>query len=61
VDDSHVSFIPYVDIATVDKANFARIEKTLELIRSKDGVRRRAKLLKNGAVNDLITALRELA
>ncbi len=59
-DDIHVTFIPYVDVVTVDKANFVKIEKTLDSIRAKNGLRRSANLLKNGAVNELLDALREL-
>lgn len=59
-DDQHLSFLPYVDIATVDGAVHSRISPTLDIIRKKDGFRRLGRILKNGDRDALAAALYEL-
>ena len=61
IDGMHVVFVPYVDIATVDSANFQRIESTHRLLGERRGLRRSGKLFRNRDHKALLDALRGLA
>jgi hypothetical protein len=57
LDGLHVSYIPYVDVATCDRQTFGCISSHLDKI----SVPRKAKLIRNGKLSEVIDAIEALA
>lgn len=58
IDDMHITFLPYVDVATVDAATFQRIDSTRKIVERVGGLRRGAVMVRNGARDELLRAVR---
>jgi hypothetical protein len=61
IDDMHITFLPYVDIVTVDAATFQRIDSTRKIIERAGGLRRGAVMVRNGERAELLRAIRSHA
>lgn len=61
IDDLHITFLPYVDVATVDAATFQRIDSTRKIVERAGGLRRGAVMVRNSERAELLRAIRSHA